>query len=137
MKLSPAMLFLEAAVLGLPITVLFVGALPMLFIAPAALYLAPSLEGLWFAVQLFCGGYAVVRYWHLAIRTSRGEPVHFGPSFWFAVASAVVAAFFLVTWSANSVPALLVVVAAAVGAAHFSAIQRNMRLSKSAPAQAQ
>jgi len=127
MKLSPAMLFIEAAVLGLPVTVLFVGALPMLFIALAALFLAPSVEGAWFAVQLLCGGYALVRYWHLVIRTVRGEPVHFGRYFWFAVVCAAVAAFFLVTWSGNLMPAILVVAAAALGAAHLSAIQRTMR----------
>jgi hypothetical protein len=136
MKLSPSLLLAEAVVLGLPVTILFVGTLPILFIALFALLSAPSFEGAWFAIQLLCSCYALVRYWHLAIRTVRAEPISLGGSFWSGMACACIAAFFLVTWAGNTVPALLVVVVAAIAATHFVAIQRAMLASKTVAAPA-
>ena len=120
------LLLIEAALLSFPITVVLVGTLPILLIGIAVAVTTPSFEATWLAVQALCSLFALFQYWRLVAKTVRGEQIQPGLVGWFAVACALVAAFFFITYLNVSIAAVLSVLAIFASTVHFIAIQRSM-----------
>lgn len=126
MKFRVALLALESLTLGGASTAAMVYGFPVMFgLGIATLIQAPATGSLGL-LQLAGGTWAVVEFWHLAVKTTLSLPYSFGLRFWLGVFGAAVGLVgFYGTMPLAAVS--LLVGLPALGAAHFTFLQLRMR----------
>ncbi|MFI5447055.1 hypothetical protein [Polaromonas sp. UC242_47] len=126
MKFRVALLALESLALGGASTAAVVYGFPVMFgLGIATLMQAPATGSLGL-LQLAGCAWAVVEFWHLAVKTTLSLPYSFGLRFWLGVFGATVGLVgFYGTMPLAAVS--LFIGLPALGAAHFSFLQLRMR----------